>query len=58
METARRATIADLKDLTRLARLGLGELTPIRGGELWALTLGRSEPLTPTLQEERPTRTA
>jgi ribosomal protein S18 acetylase RimI-like enzyme len=52
METARRATIADLEDLTRLARLGLGELTPMRGGELWALTLGRSEPLTPTLQEE------
>jgi ribosomal protein S18 acetylase RimI-like enzyme len=51
-ETARRADIADLDDLARLAQMGVGELTPMRGGELWALTLGRSEPLTPTLQSE------
>jgi ribosomal protein S18 acetylase RimI-like enzyme len=52
VESARRADIGDLEDLGRLAHLGLGELTPMRGGELWALTLGRSEPLTPTLQSE------
>jgi ribosomal protein S18 acetylase RimI-like enzyme len=52
METARRARIVDLEDITALARQGLGELTPMRGGELWALTLGRSEPLTSTLQAE------
>ncbi len=52
METARRASIADLDDITRLARMGLDELTPMRGGDLWALTLGRREPVSPTLREE------
>jgi ribosomal protein S18 acetylase RimI-like enzyme len=52
METARRATIADLDDLTRLARLALAELTPMRGGELYALTLGRREPMSASLPDE------
>lgn len=52
MESARRATVSDLGELERLAREALAELRPMRGGELWALTLGRVEPLAETLERE------
>jgi ribosomal protein S18 acetylase RimI-like enzyme len=45
VETARPATIDDLPALEQLAREAIDELRPTRGGELWALTLGRHEPL-------------
>jgi GNAT superfamily N-acetyltransferase len=50
VEHARRATIADLAELEQLAGEAIAELTPTRGGEMWALTLGRREPLAEGLQ--------
>ena len=45
VEDARPATIDDLPALQQLAREAIAELRPTRGGELWAQTLGRREPL-------------
>jgi len=45
METARTATLGDLGELDRLAVEAIAELRPMRGGELWALTVGRPAPL-------------
>jgi ribosomal protein S18 acetylase RimI-like enzyme len=48
VEDARPATIEDLPALEQLAREAIDELRPTRGGELWAQTLGRREPLAET----------
>jgi len=50
VEGARRATIADLEPLEQLAREAIDELTPMRGGDLWAQTAGRREPLAESFQ--------
>jgi len=49
VEDARPATRDDLAALEQLAREAIDELRPTRGGELWAQTLGRREPLAESL---------
>jgi GNAT superfamily N-acetyltransferase len=44
MEGVRPAGAADLADLARLVADAVAELTPLRGGEMWARTLGRRPP--------------
>lgn len=44
MEDARPARPDDLPDLVRLAADAVSELTPLRGGEMWARTIGRRPP--------------
>jgi GNAT superfamily N-acetyltransferase len=44
MEGARPATEADLSVLTELATDAVDELTPQRGGSMWARTVGRRRP--------------
>lgn len=49
MESARPATSADLQELVRLARDGIGHQRGVRGGLLWADREARAEPLEQTL---------
>ncbi len=51
MEGVRLAGHDDLADLARLAGEAVAELTPHRGGEMWARTLGRRAPYEPALTE-------
>src|SRR6187431_573612 len=44
MEGVRPARPDDLPDLVRLAADAVSELTPLRGGEMWARTIGRRPP--------------
>ena len=44
MEGARPARFDDLVELDRLAAEAVAELTPMRGGEMWARTIGRRAP--------------
>jgi GNAT superfamily N-acetyltransferase len=44
MEGVRPAGPGDLGDLARLVADAVAELTPLRGGEMWARTLGRRPP--------------
>jgi ribosomal protein S18 acetylase RimI-like enzyme len=52
VESARRATHGDLGDLVLLAEAAISELRPMRGGELWALTASRAEPLAATFESD------
>jgi ribosomal protein S18 acetylase RimI-like enzyme len=45
VEHARGATVADLDQIVLLARRGVAELTPMRGGATWAARDARPEPL-------------
>jgi ribosomal protein S18 acetylase RimI-like enzyme len=45
MESARTAMIDDLEPIVLLARRGVAELTPMRGGATWAAREARPEPL-------------
>jgi ribosomal protein S18 acetylase RimI-like enzyme len=45
VEDARGATVDDLAQIVFLARLGVAELAPMRGGELWSVREAREEPL-------------
>ncbi len=45
MESARPATSADAAPITHLARQGIAELTPNRGGSVWARREAHAEPL-------------
>jgi GNAT superfamily N-acetyltransferase len=45
VESARVATVDDLEEIVRLARRGVEELTPMRGGATWARRDARPEPL-------------
>lgn len=45
MEASRTAASADLSRIGDLARLMRAELTPMKGGELWAVREARPEPL-------------
>ena len=49
MEGVRPAGHDDLADLARLVGEAVAELTPQRGGEMWARTLGRRPPFEPEL---------
>ncbi len=49
MEGVRLAGHDDLADLARLVGEAVAELTPRRGGEMWARTLGRRPPFEPDL---------
>jgi GNAT superfamily N-acetyltransferase len=49
VEGVRLAGHDDLADLARLADEAVTELTPQRGGEMWARTLGRRPPYEPGL---------
>ena len=49
MEAARVATRADVPRLVELAREAIAELTPTKGGALWARREARPEPLEPSL---------
>lgn len=48
-EHARRATPDDLERITALATAGIAELTPTRGGELWARREARPMPVAESL---------
>lgn len=50
METARVANATDLDRLVELAREAIEELRPTKGGEVWARTAGRAEPLDEALR--------
>lgn len=52
MHGARPATTADLDDLVLLAAAAREEMIPERGGRLWSLTLGRSDPLAAGLADQ------
>lgn len=45
MDAARPAVGDDLADMTQLARAAIAELTPLRGGVVWALESSRPEPI-------------
>ena len=45
MEAARLACGADVPRLAELARVGIGELEPTRGGAVWRAQDGRQEPI-------------
>ncbi|MDQ3980715.1 MAG: GNAT family N-acetyltransferase [Actinomycetota bacterium] len=45
MEAARPATEADIEAVAQLARAGIAELTPTRGGAVWAAQEARREPI-------------
>ena len=45
MEAARPATEADIPAVAGLARAGIAELTPTRGGAVWAAQEARQEPV-------------
>src|SRR3979411_2945082 len=49
MISARQATLEDLPRLAALARLGIEELRPTRGGAVWAIRDGRPEPVEASL---------
>jgi GNAT superfamily N-acetyltransferase len=49
MEGVRLAVHDDLADLARLVGEAVAELTPQRGGEMWARTSGRRPPFEPEL---------
>jgi ribosomal protein S18 acetylase RimI-like enzyme len=49
MISAREATLDDLPRLAVLARLGIEELRPTRGGALWAIRDARPEPVEDSL---------
>ena len=49
MHGARLATERDLPVLEALIAVAIAEMQPARGGDLWARTLGRTEPYGPTL---------
>jgi GNAT superfamily N-acetyltransferase len=51
MEGVRAATEADLPRLAELARAGIAELTPTRGGAVWAAHEGRPEPVEDSLKQ-------
>lgn len=50
METARVANATDLERLVELARAVITELRPTKGGEVWARTAGRAEPVDEALR--------
>lgn len=52
MESARRATVEDLGTLVALVHQAVDELRPTRGGEIWAASLARTEPLVEALAVE------
>ncbi len=45
MEAARPATVEDIPAVARLARAGIAELAPTRGGAVWAAQEARPEPI-------------
>jgi GNAT superfamily N-acetyltransferase len=49
VEGARRATVADLPELERLATEAAEEYRALKGGELWARREARAEPYGPSL---------
>jgi GNAT superfamily N-acetyltransferase len=51
MESVRAAGPDDLAVLARMAGDAVAELVPLRGGEMWARTLGRRPPFEPGLAE-------
>jgi GNAT superfamily N-acetyltransferase len=51
MEGARRATEGDLPRMAELARAGIAELTPMKGGKVWAAREGRPEPVEDSLKQ-------
>jgi GNAT superfamily N-acetyltransferase len=52
VEGVRPATDADLPRLAELARAAIAELTPTRGGAVWAAREGRCEPVEESLAED------
>jgi GNAT superfamily N-acetyltransferase len=50
MEGVRPANEADLPRLAELARAGIAELTPMKGGKVWAAREGRPEPVEDSLK--------
>lgn len=50
MEAARRAGPADATVLAFLARQGVAELRPNRGGQIWSLREAHAEPLEPIIE--------
>lgn len=50
MESARVANATDLDRLVELAREAIEELRPTKGGDVWARTAGRAEPLDEALR--------
>ena len=50
METARVANATDLDRLVELAREAIEELRPTKGGDVWARTAGRAEPVEDALR--------
>jgi GNAT superfamily N-acetyltransferase len=50
MEGCRPATEDDLPRLAELARLAIAELTPMKGGDVWAARDARGEPLDESLK--------
>lgn len=50
MESARVANATDLERLVGLAREMIDELRPTKGGEVWARTAGRAEPVVEALR--------
>ena len=51
MEDARPATASDVERLAELYRQGADELTPMRGGAIWAAREARAEPLEAAFRE-------
>lgn len=49
MEAARRAVLADAGTLALLAREGVAELRPNRGGQIWSLREAHAEPIEPII---------
>jgi GNAT superfamily N-acetyltransferase len=52
VEGVRPATDADLARLAELARAGIAELIPTRGGAVWAAREGRPEPVEESLRDD------
>lgn len=50
METARVANATDLERVVELARAVIAELRPTKGGDVWARTAGRAEPVDEALR--------
>jgi GNAT superfamily N-acetyltransferase len=50
MEAARVANATDLQRLAELAREAVEELQPTKGGDVWARTVGRAEPVEDALR--------
>lgn len=50
MESARVANATDLERVVELAREVIGELRPTKGGDVWARTAGRAEPVEDALR--------